>query len=100
VGGVLKTVTDKQIRIEGYTDSVPISGALQSKFPSNWELSTRRATTVLRYLQDSAGIDGKYLSAVGYGPHRPVAANDTEQGRSENRRIEIVLTPLDAGEMQ
>jgi chemotaxis protein MotB len=100
VGGVLKTVTDKQIRIEGYTDSVPISGALQSKFPSNWELSTRRATTVLRYLQDNAGIDVKYLSAVGYGPHRPVAANDTEQGRSENRRIEIVLTPLDAGEMQ
>jgi chemotaxis protein MotB len=96
VGNILSSVTDKQIRIEGYTDTVPISPALQSKFPTNWELSTRRATTVLRYLQDKAGVDGKYLSAVGYGPHRPVAANDTEQGRAENRRIEIVLTPLDA----
>ncbi len=100
VGNVLATVHDKQIRIEGYTDSVPISPALRGKFPSNWELSTRRATTVLRYLQDKAGVDGKYLSAVGYGEHRPVAANDSEQGRAENRRIEIVLTPLEAGEMQ
>lgn len=100
VGTVLRTVTDKQIRIEGYTDSVPISAALRSKYPTNWELSTRRATTVLRYLQDNTGVDGKYLSAVGYGEHRPVAANDTEQGRAENRRIEIVLTPLDASEMQ
>ncbi|MGH7312492.1 MAG: OmpA family protein [Candidatus Rokuibacteriota bacterium] len=100
VGNVLRNVTDKQFRIEGYTDSVPISAGLRSKFPTNWELSTRRATTVLRFLQDTAGVDGKYLSAVGYGPHRPVAANDTEQGRAENRRIEIVLTPLDAGEMQ
>lgn len=100
VGNVLRNVTDKQIRIEGYTDSVPISAGLRGKFPTNWELSTRRATTVLRFLQDTAGVDGKYLSAVGYGPHRPVAANDTDQGRAENRRIEIVLTPLDAGEMQ
>jgi chemotaxis protein MotB len=100
VGNVLKTVNDKQIRIEGYTDSMPISAGLRGKYPTNWELSTLRATTVLRFLQEKAGVDGKYLSAVGYGAHRPVAANDTEQGRAENRRIEIVLTPLDAGEMQ
>lgn len=96
VGNVLKTVHDKQIRIEGYTDSVPISAALRGRYPTNWELSTRRATTVLRFLQEKAGVDGKYLAAVGYGPHRPVASNDTEEGRAENRRIEIVLTPLDA----
>lgn len=100
VGNVLKSVNDKQIRIEGYTDSMPISAGLRGKYPTNWELSTLRATTVLRFLQEKAGVDGKYLSAVGYGAHRPVAANDTEQGRAENRRIEIVLTPLDAGEMQ
>lgn len=100
VGNVLKSVNDKQIRIEGYTDSMPIGAGLRGKYPTNWELSTLRATTVLRFLQEKAGVDGKYLSAVGYGPHRPVAANDTEQGRAENRRIEIVLTPLDAGEMQ
>jgi len=100
VGSVLSNITDKQIRIEGYTDSMPIGAALRGKIPTNWELSTQRATIVLRYLQDKAGVDGKYLSAVGYGPHRPVAANDTEDGRAENRRIEIVLTPLDAAEMQ
>jgi chemotaxis protein MotB len=100
VGHVLSGVTDKQIRIEGYTDTVPIGAALRGKFPTNWELSTLRATTVLRFLQEKTGIDGKYLSAVGYGPHRPVADNDTEQGRAENRRIEIVLIPLDAPEVQ
>jgi len=96
VGNVLRTVHDKQIRIEGYTDSVPIGAALRRQYPTNWELSTQRATTVLRFLQDKVGVDGKYLAAVGFGPYRPVAANDTEEGRSENRRIEIVLTPLDA----
>ena len=100
VGNVLRTVQDKQIRVEGYTDAMPIGAGLRGKFPTNWELSTLRATTVLRFLQDKAGVDGKYLSAVGYGPHRPVAANDTEQGRAENRRIEIVLSPLDAADTQ
>jgi chemotaxis protein MotB len=100
VGNVLRTVQDKQIRVEGYTDAMPIGAGLRGKFPTNWELSTLRATTVLRFLQDKAGVDGKYLSAVGYGPHRPVAANDTEQGRAENRRIEIVLTPFDASDTQ
>lgn len=95
VGKVLRPVKDKQIRIEGYTDSVPISAALRQQFPTNWELSTQRATTVLRFLQDKGGVEGKYLSAVGYGPFRPVASNQTLEGRAENRRIEIVLTPLD-----
>lgn len=96
VGNVLKTVQDKQIRIEGYTDAVPIGAALRRQYPTNWELSTQRATTVLRFLQEKVGVDGRFLAAVGYGPYRPVASNDTEEGRAENRRIEIVLTPLDA----
>src|SRR5437867_4967671 len=94
VGKVLLGVTDKQIRIEGYTDSVPISAALRQRFPTNWELSAQRATTVLRFLE-TAGVDGKNLAAVGYGPFKPVASNDTLEGRAENRRIEIALTPLD-----
>jgi len=98
VGKVLLGVTDKQIRIEGYTDSVPISAALRQRFPTNWELSTQRATTVLRFLE-TAGVDGKNLAAVGYGPFRPVASNDTLEGRAENRRIEIALTPLDVQEV-
>jgi chemotaxis protein MotB len=99
VGKILGSVTDKEIRIEGFTDNVPIGEALRKRFPTNWELSTQRATNVLRFLQEEAGVDGKYLSAVGYGPFRPVATNDTPQGRSENRRIEIVLAPLDLQEV-
>ena len=98
VGKVLLGVTDKQIRIEGYTDSVPISAALRQRFPTNWELSAQRATTVLRFLE-TAGVDGKNLAAVGYGPFKPVASNDTLEGRAENRRIEIALTPLDVQEV-
>ncbi len=98
VANILKTLSDKQIRIEGYTDSMPIGSALRRQFPTNWELSTQRATTVLRFLE-KGGVDGKYLSAVGYGPHRPVASNETLEGRAENRRIEIVLMPLETGEL-
>src|SRR5436309_3757529 len=99
VGNVLLAVKDKQIRIEGYTDAVPIGGALRQQFPTNWELSTQRAATVLRFLQEKVGVEGKYLSAVGYGSFRPVASNDTPEGRAENRRIEISLTPLHVQEV-
>lgn len=95
VADVLKTVTDKQIRIEGHTDNVPISTKLQDRFKTNWELSTARATTVVRYLIDQGTVDRQYLSAVGYADTHPIAANDSEEGRSSNRRIEIVLYPKD-----
>jgi chemotaxis protein MotB len=99
VGNILSDVKDKEIRIEGYTDDVPIGESLRKKFPSNWELSTQRATNVLRFLQDEAGVDGAHLSAVGYGPFRSVADNKTPEGRAENRRIEIVLVPQDVKEV-
>lgn len=95
VGNILKEVKDKDIRVEGYTDNVPIGGALRQKFATNWELSTQRATNVLRFLQDEAGVDGTRLAAVGFGEFRPIAGNDTLEGRAENRRIEIVLVPAD-----
>ncbi|MBI3812311.1 MAG: OmpA family protein [Nitrospirae bacterium] len=95
VGNILKDVKDKDIRIEGYTDNVPIKGTLRQKFPTNWELSTQRATNVLHFLQDEGGVDGARLAAVGFGEFRPIAANDTPEGRAENRRIEIVLVPSD-----
>jgi chemotaxis protein MotB len=99
VGDVLKTVTDKQIRIEGHTDNVPISSKLQDRFKTNWELSTARATTVVRYLIDQGGVDRQYLSAVGYADTHPITSNDSEGGRSSNRRIEIVLYPKDLKEI-
>jgi chemotaxis protein MotB len=99
VGDVLKNITDKQIRIEGHTDNVPISTKLQDKFKTNWELSTARATTVVRHLIDHGGVDRQHLSAVGYAETRPIASNDTEDGRASNRRIEIVLYPKDLSEI-
>ncbi len=92
VGDVVKNVEDKDIQVEGHTDNVPISSRLEDKFPTNWELSTARAATVVRFLRD-LGVPGERLSAVGYGPFRPVATNDTSEGRANNRRIQIVLVP-------
>lgn len=89
---ILKTVTDKAIRIEGHTDNVPIHGQLTARYPTNWELSAARAINVTRYLQQQ-GIDPLSLSAVAYGEYRPVASNDNEEGRARNRRIEIILVP-------
>ncbi len=95
VAEILKNVTDKQIRIEGHTDNIPIGPKIAKKFPTNWELSTARATTVVRYLIEKGGINPKILSAVGYADNMPVASNDTEEGRAKNRRIEIVLSPIE-----
>ncbi|MFS8572384.1 MAG: OmpA family protein [Clostridia bacterium] len=80
------------IRVEGHTDNVPIHN---ERFPSNWELSTARAVTVLRFLIQVGGLDPGRLSAVGYGEYRPIASNDTPEGRARNRRVDIVL--LDHG---
>ncbi len=95
VSDVLKHVTDKQIQIEGHTDNVPIGPKLIDRFRTNWELSTARATSVVRYLIDRGGVDSARLSAVGYADNRPVSSNDTEEGQARNRRIEIVLYPKD-----
>lgn len=92
VGDIVKGVEDKDIQVEGHTDNVPISSRLKDKFPSNWELSTARAATVVRFLRD-LGIEGERLSAVGYGPFQPVATNNTADGQAQNRRIQIVLIP-------
>jgi chemotaxis protein MotB len=97
VGDVLKTAEGKVIRVEGHTDNVAISERLQRTFPSNWELSTSRASNVVRFLQDSVGIDPSRLQAVGLSQYHPVATNETAQGRSQNRRIEIALLPMAKG---
>ncbi len=90
-----KSVDDKQIRIEGHTDNVPIGIKLQERFPTNWELSTARATSVVRYLIEKGEIVPDNISAVGYADTRPIASNEEEAGRQVNRRIEIVLYPKD-----
>jgi chemotaxis protein MotB len=99
VSDVLKNVSDKKIRIEGHTDNVPIGTKLKDRFQSNWELSTARATSVVRYLIEQGGVDRANLLAVGYADTKPIASNDTEEGRAANRRIEIALYPLDLSEI-
>jgi chemotaxis protein MotB len=92
VVSILKDVKDKSIRIEGHTDDVQISRALAQRYPTNWELSAARAINVTRFLQDQ-GIDPANLSAAAYGEWKPVATNDTAEGKAKNRRIEIILVP-------
>ncbi len=94
VGDILKKTEGKLIIIEGHTDDVPIlNPTVKKKYPTNWELSTARATTVVRYLQDQSRIDPKRLIATGYSKYSPVADNSPDEGKSRNRRIEIVLKP-------
>lgn len=77
----------RNIRVEGHTDNIPI---FTHRYPSNWELSTARAISVVKYLQ-RRGIPAHYLSAAGYGASKPRGANDSESNRSQNRRVEIIL---------
>jgi chemotaxis protein MotB len=79
---------DSQIRIEGHTDDVPIN---TPEFRSNWELSTRRATEVVRHLIEKYNFPAQDIAASGYAEYRPVAGNDTAENRALNRRIEIIL---------
>jgi chemotaxis protein MotB len=97
VGDALKGYEDKMIRVVGHTDNVPISGALQKTFPSNWELSVARATTVVRYLQD-VGVPPERMTATGRAQYAPIASNDTPEGRRKNRRIEITLVDRSAAQ--
>jgi chemotaxis protein MotB len=90
VADALKDYANKAIRVVGHTDDVPISKAAQKVFPSNWELSAARATTVVRFLQE-AGIAPERLIATGRAEYAPVAPNDSPEGRQKNRRIEITL---------
>ncbi len=75
-------------RIEGHTDNTPIH---TDQFPSNWELSTARATQVIAYLTSRFPFPASRLSAAGYGEHRPVAKNATAEGRALNRRVDLVV---------
>lgn len=78
------------IYIEGHTDNDPVTS---SDWPSNWELSTARATQVVHFLSEIAGVNPHRLAATGYGEYQPVTSNNTEEGRRENRRVEIVISP-------
>jgi chemotaxis protein MotB len=89
IASVLSQFSDRRFQIEGHTDNKPIKSA---RFPSNWELSTSRALTVIHLLTDMDVVP-ENISAAGFGEYRPRADNETEEGRQLNRRIEIVMLP-------
>ncbi len=90
---VLKKGTEKyDIFIAGHTDNVPIKPEARNKYASNWELSTYRAISVVKYLTGK-GMNPQVLTAAGYGEHKPVASNDSEEGKARNRRVELFLMP-------
>jgi chemotaxis protein MotB len=90
VGEVLRRNVDRfqTAQVEGHTDVRPIR---TPRFPSNWELSSARATSVVRFFQDEVGFDPKVLSANGYAEYRPIATGDSEEAYAKNRRVELVL---------
>jgi chemotaxis protein MotB len=94
VGETFSKLEDKLVQVAGHTDAVPISDKLLETFPTNWELSTARATHVVRFLQEQAKIPGKRLAVVGRSEYAPIASNATRAGRRRNRRIEVKLLPL------
>jgi chemotaxis protein MotB len=89
---ILSTIVDslpnRPVRIEGHTDNVPIHN---SQYATNWELSTARATAIARFVIGNGHIDPGNISAAGYAEFHPVASNTTDAGRTENRRVDIIL---------
>ena len=94
VARVLAAV-EQGIQVEGYTDDAPISTA---QFPSNWELSAARASSVVRLFIEN-GVAEQRLSVIGYGPNHAVAGNDTPEGRARNRRVKVMILAENPGRL-
>ena len=87
---VLNSTKDISVMIEGHTDNIPIKTAI---FKDNWDLSTARATSIVRILTIDNGFDPRLITAAGKGEFKPVKENDTAEGRAANRRTEVILSP-------
>lgn len=92
IAAALRSVSLKRFQVAGHTDSEPITTETKKTYPTNWELSSARAISVVKLLVTD-GVEPGVLSAAGYGPYDPVSTNGTPDGQSKNRRIEITLVP-------
>ena len=95
---IARTVRDYpgwDVYVEGYTDDRKISEEWIEQYPSNWELGAFRASAVVRYMTNQLDLPAERFAAVSYGPFRPVASNDTPEGRAENRMVRVVLHKAD-----
>ena len=90
IAKIVESRPDLEVMVEGYTDNVPIQSACMN---DNWDLSVRRATSVVRVLQNNYNVDPNRLIAAGRGEYNALAANDTQDGRSINRRTRIIILP-------
>ncbi|RPD39526.1 OmpA family protein [Chitinophaga barathri] len=90
IAKIIKDYRDYDVLIEGNTDNVPIS---QKNIRNNWDLSALRASSVVQSLQNEYGVDPKRLTAGGRGEYNPVASNDSDAGKTKNRRTQIIITP-------
>jgi chemotaxis protein MotB len=97
ISEALSKLPGQPVRLEGHTDNVPIQ---TGRFPSNWELSAARANAVLDLLVNRQGLDPGRFAVAGYADYHPVASNDTPEGRSHNRRVDIVVLSRSAAEME
>ena len=93
---LLRRYANREVQVQGHTDNVQISDRLAERWETNWELSAARATRVLRYFVEVGNLDPRRVSGAGMGEFRPIASNDTREGRRTNRRIEIVVFPPDS----
>ena len=93
---LLRRYSNREVQVQGHTDNVQISDRLAERWETNWELSAARATRVLRYFVEVGNLDPRRVSGAGMGEYRPIADNDTREGRRTNRRIEIVIFPSDS----
>lgn len=90
IAKIIKDYKDYDVLVEGNTDNVPIS---RENIRNNWDLSTLRASSVVQALQNNHGVDPKRLTAGGRGEYNPIESNDTQAGRTKNRRTQIIITP-------
>lgn len=97
VAQILTQFPNRAVQVVGHTDNAPIRGRTAEGFTDNWALSAGRAVSAVRFLSESAGVSSHRLSAVGCGEFRPLAPNDTPDGRARNRRIAVVVLPEEFG---
>ena len=93
IAGILNRYQEFDVRVEGHADNRKVKPEFYDKYRSNWEISTARATEVVRYLINKKGINPERLIAVGYGEYHPIASNATAEGRQQNRRVEFYISP-------
>jgi chemotaxis protein MotB len=93
INTVLEGYPNRPICVEGHTDNVPIGPTILDKYATNWELSTARAIRVMNYMAEHLKLEESMMAVKGFGPYKPVADNDTPDGRSQNRRVIILISP-------